>query len=134
MALSVHDNYLISYEVQCEKRTILLRTEYREQDKLTEFTNVYFEEVQAYHFENDAFGNIILDVNEVALEGFLKDYGAEILELCRMTGRPTWAADLASAPGYLREQGIRAFLLSPTLGLNGWILAREMSIFPANAP
>ena len=134
MAPSVHDNYIISYEVHCEKRTILLRTEYREHDKVIEFTNVYFEEVVAYHFDNDAFGNIIFDLNEAALEGFLKDYGPEILELSRMNGRPTWAADLASAPEYLREQGIKAFLLSASLGLAGWILARKMSILPANTP
>ncbi len=57
MAVSVHDNLLISYEVQCEARTIILRTEYRVENEPTEFTNVIFKDVQGYHFENDAFGN-----------------------------------------------------------------------------
>jgi hypothetical protein len=71
MALSIHDNLLVSYEVHCEQRTITLRTEYRVENKPTEFTNVVFEGVQGYHFENDAFGNIIFDVTDVPAEQFL---------------------------------------------------------------
>jgi hypothetical protein len=134
MTLSIHDNLLVSYEVQCERRTITLRTEYRVENKPTEFTNVVFEGVQGYHFENDAFGNIIFDVDNVPAEEFLKEYGAEISELRRMNGRPTWAADLDSAPKYLRKQGIKPYILSSSLGLSGWVLAKEISILPVNTP
>jgi hypothetical protein len=132
MSLSIHDNLLVSYEVQCEERTITLRTEYRVENKPTEFTNVVFEGVQGYHFENDAFGNIIFDVAEVSVKWFLTEYGAEISELYRMAGSPgPWAASLVSAPEYLREHGIRAFIMSSSLGLSGWVLAKEISIIPA---
>jgi len=130
MTPSVHDNLLISYEVHCEKRTITLRTEYRLENKPTEFTNVIFEGVQAYHFENDAFGNVIFDVENVPIEWFLKEYGAEIVELERMNGSPSWASDLASAPERLAEQGIKAFILRSSLGLSGWILAKAISVLP----
>lgn len=132
MSLSIHDNLLVSYEVHCEQRIITLRTEYRVENKPTEFTNVFFEGVQGYHFENDAFGNIIFDVTDVPTEQFLKEYGAEISELYRMAGSPgPWVADIVSAPEYLLEHGIKAFILSSSLGLSGWILAKEMSIFQA---
>jgi hypothetical protein len=125
---SIHDNLLISYEVHCEKRTIALRTEYREENKPTEFTNVVFCGVQGYHFENDAFGNVIFGVESVPEEWFIKEYGTELSELQRMSGSPgPWAKDLASAPDYMREQGIKAFILSSSLGLSGWILAKEIS-------
>jgi len=128
MTPSIHDNQLISYEVQCERRTVTLRTEYREKNKPMEFTNVVFERVQGYHFQNDAFGNIVFDVAEVAAEQFVPEYGAEISELHRMTGSPTWAVDLASALEHLHEQGIKAFVLSSSIGLSGWVLAEDMSI------
>jgi hypothetical protein len=128
MTLSIHDDQLVSYDVQCEKRTITLHTEYRVEDKPTEFTNVVFEGVQGYHFENDAFGNIIFDVSNVPVEQFLAEYGNEMSELYRMNGSSTWAADLVSAPECLREQGIKAFILSSSLGLSGWVLAKEISI------
>lgn len=134
MTVSIHDNLITSYEVQCEKRTITLRTEYRDQNKPPEFTNVSFGGVEGYHVENDAFGNIIFDVDNVPMETFLKEYGAELSELCRMNGSPTWAEDIASAPEVLRKQGIRAYILSSSLGLSGWVLAKEISILPAGAP
>jgi hypothetical protein len=102
------------------------------ENKPTEFTNAVFEGVQGYHFENDAFGNVIFDVSNAPMEQFLTECGAEISELYRMNGSPTWAADLASAPEFLREQGIKAFILSSSLGLSGWVLAKEISILPVN--
>jgi len=134
MTLSIHDNLIVYYEVHCEKRTITLHTEYRVENKPTEFTNVVFEGVQAYHFENDAFGNIIFDVSNVPLESFLTEYGTEISELYRMNGSPTWAADLASAQESLCEQGIKSFILSSSLGLSGWVLAKEIYTLPVNPP
>ncbi len=131
MTPSIHDNLLVSYEVCCEERIITLRTEYREKNKPTEFTNVVLSGVQGYRFENDAFGNIIFGLESVPLEWFLTEYGAEISELHRMVGSPgPWAKNLASAPEYLRDKGIKAFVLSSSLGLSGWVLAKEISICP----
>jgi len=135
MAVSVHDNLLISYEVQCEARTIILRTEYRVKNEPTEFTNVMFKDVQGYHFENDAFGNIIFGFKTVPVEEFLAEYGPKISESFRAAGSPgPWAASLGTASGYLRERGIQAFILSSSYGLDGWVLAREMSVVPAQPP
>lgn len=134
MPPSIHDNLLVSYEVQCEARTITLRTEYREANRPTEFTNVIFQGVQGYRFENDAFGNIIFGVETVTVEYLLTEFGAEISESYRMAGSPgPWAADLSSASEYLRERGIKGFMLSSSCGLSGWVLAREVAIVNAEA-
>ncbi|MGA9354805.1 MAG: hypothetical protein WBV46_14030 [Terriglobales bacterium] len=132
MALSVHDNVLVSYEVRCEEQTIILRSEYRVDGKPTEFTNVLFGGVCAYHFQNDAFGNIIFDVYEIPLEEFVNRYGAELFELDQMTGSlGKWVEALDSAPTHMREKEIKGFELSSSLGLCGWILAKDMTISPA---
>lgn len=131
MSLSIHDNNVISYEVHCEARTIVLRTEYRVKNEPTEFTNLIFKGVQGYCFENDAFGNIILDLDTVTIEQLLAEYGTTISESYRMAGAPgPWAGDLETAPGLLREQGLQGFILSSSYGLSGWVLAREVSISP----
>lgn len=94
MAASVHDNVLVSYEVQCEARTITLRTEHRVAGQRTEVTNITFEGVHGYHFENDAFGNIIFDLESISVEHLLAQYGDEISESHRIAGAPgPWAAD-----------------------------------------
>jgi hypothetical protein len=131
-SLSIHDNLLVSYEVQCEARTIMLRTEYRVENEPTQFTNVVFKGVQGYHFENDAFGNVISGLEPIPLEQFLTENGAEISESYRMAGSPgPWAANLGTAVRYLREQGVQGFILHSSFGLSGWVLARELSIFSA---
>jgi hypothetical protein len=129
MPPSVHDNKLVSYEVQCEARTITIRTERRERDAPTQFANIILTGVQAYHLQNDAFGNIIFDLEGVPVDQFLRDYGAEISESFRRTGAPgPWAANPSDAAKYLREQDAQAFILSSSYGLDGWILAREIIV------
>jgi hypothetical protein len=45
-----------------------------------------------------------------------------------MAGAPgPWAESLETASTYLLEQKIQAFDLSSSLGLSGWVLAREFS-------
>jgi hypothetical protein len=134
MTLSIHDNRLISYEVQCEARTITLRTEYRAKSAPSEFISVIFKGVQGYRFENDSFGNIIFGLETIPAEQFLTEYGIEISESYRMAGSPgPWAANLGTALRYLRKQGVQGFILSSSYGLSGWVLAQEISIFPGPA-
>jgi hypothetical protein len=132
MNLSVHDNLLVSYDVQCEARVITLRTEHRVPGKPTEFTSIIFEGVQGYCFQNDAFGNIIFGLETVPVEDLLKEVGMEVAESYRVGGAPgPWAGNLNSAPQYMRERGIKAFVLSSSCGLSGWVLAKEMFAFDA---
>jgi len=98
VALSIHDNLLISYEVQCEGRTILLRTEYRLASKPSEFTNVAFKGVHGYHFQNDAFGNIIFGLETLPVEQFLTEFKPEIYESYRMAGSPDLGREISTPP------------------------------------
>jgi hypothetical protein len=132
MTRSIHDNLIVSYEVQCEARIIVLHTKYHLFDKPTEYTNIVFTGVEGYHFENDAFGNVILNLEEVRAAQILSEYYGQISESYRKAGAPgPWAANLESASEFLTKRGIRGFILSSSIGLSGWILAREMSIVPA---
>ncbi len=129
MTFSVHDNLLVSYEVQCDTRTITLRTEFRAPEKPTEFTNVIFAGVQGYSLKNDAFGNVIFSLEAIPVEDLLKECGAEISQSYQMAGSPgPWAANLNLGVEYLRAREIKGFILSSSCGLSGWILAREMSV------
>jgi hypothetical protein len=125
-ARSLHDNLLVSYAVQCKERTIVLRAERRDAGNPSELTNVVFSGVEGYHFANDAFGNIIFDLRVVTAEQILEEFGSEIAESYRAAGSPgPWAANLGSAADDLRERGIKGFILTPSCGLSGWILAKE---------
>jgi hypothetical protein len=135
MVLSIHDNLLISYEVQCESRTILLRTECRTTNQPTKFISVVFNGVQGYRFSNDAFGNIILDLEPMTVDQFIREYGADILASYNEAGSPgPWAKNLEAAALHLQAEKIQAFILASSFGLSGWVLAREMTTFSVDPP
>ena len=130
MLPSLHDDFLVSYEVNCETRQIKLCVKRdprlpainEEQTSRT----IVFNGVEGYQFENDAFGNIIFSLEEVPVEQLLAEYDSRIAESYRLAGAPgSWAADLASATQALTAKGIRGFILSSSYGLSGWVLAKE---------
>ena len=130
MLPSLHDDFLVSYEVNCKTRQIKLCAE---RDPRLPVTNekqtgriIVFKGVEGYQFENDAFGNIISSLEEIPVEQLLAEYGSRIAESYRMTGAPgPWAGDLVSARQVLTSKGVHAYILSSSYGLSGWILAKE---------
>jgi hypothetical protein len=130
MLPSLHDDFLVSYEVNCEMRQIKL---YAKRDTRGQTVNenqttrvIIFNGVEAYQFENDAFGNIIFSLEAVPVEQLIAKHESRIAEWYRMAGAPgSWAADLASAAQALTAMGIQGFILSASYGLSGWILAKE---------
>lgn len=125
MSISVHDNLLVSYEVFCEHREIRLHTEFREVASV-EHTDVFFTGVEAYHFEQDNYSNIILGIDEWPLSFIFTEYASLFAKGRRFGWPPKWDSSLDAMETRLAEQGVHAWVLSSSYGLSGWILAREM--------
>jgi len=64
---SLHDYYLVSYEVYCERRTIKLHVRHpdRAKERGVPTLTLIFGGVEGYHFKDDAFGNIIFSLQAV---------------------------------------------------------------------
>jgi hypothetical protein len=126
---SLHDNFLVSDEVNCEARQIKLHARVDPRDPAKheqQPRTIVFNGVEGYQFENDAFGNIIYSLAAVSIEQVLADHGSGIAESYRMAGAPgPWAADLASTAQVLAAKGVRGFVLSSSYGLSDWVLAKE---------
>jgi hypothetical protein len=127
---SVHDNVINSYEVFCNRREIVFKTEYPHEPK--EFTNVIFTGVVAYDFKHDSeFGSIIFDFEPWSPMA-IYDENRQLIESGLPYGWPgPWAADRAQAEAYFAAQGINAWYLCASLGLTGWILAKSMIVVAA---
>ena len=132
MLPSLHDDFLVAYEVNCAARQIKL---YAKRDPRIPGNEgqtariIVFSGVEGYQFENDAFGNIIFSLQSVPVETLLSQYGSEIAESYRLAGAPgPWAADLVTAPKILAAKGIQGFVLSSSYGLSGWILAKDVLV------
>jgi len=123
--LSVHDNHLVAYTVLANERKIVLQTVFRDREP-NEFTDVVFDEVLAYHFENDLFGTIIFDIEEVDLTALLKEHAA-MFEKGWHYGWPRgWEKQKEEITDFARRLDMRAFELSASYGMSGWIIARRM--------
>ncbi|HEY3740574.1 MAG TPA: hypothetical protein VGL53_12055 [Bryobacteraceae bacterium] len=90
-----------------------------------------FTGVEGYHFEADAFGNIVLDLTSVPIARFLSDFGDDLSKWSRFGALGIWASDLDTASTFLEEHGTQAFVLAASLGLSGWILANGASVVTA---
>jgi hypothetical protein len=81
----------------------------------------------AYHFENDIFGTIIFEVEEVDLPALVKEYAA-MFEVGWRYGWPRgWEKEKEQIEVFARRLGMRAFELSSSYGMRGWIIAKSMS-------
>jgi hypothetical protein len=122
---SLHDHVLVSYEVNCEAREIRLRTR-SATEAGNQLREINFTGVEGYHFENDAFGNIIFALEIISIDQLISGYSSQIAESYRVAGAPgPWAADLSTAAQKLTRQGLQGFVLSSSYGLSGWVLAME---------
>lgn len=131
MLPSFHDHYIRGYSVDCESRRIQIQIGSTDSRGVEE-RKLILEGVEGYNFVGDAFGNIILDVEEVTAEQLLSEYRDEIVEMYRMSGAPgPWASDMPSAPAVLAEKGVRGLIFYSSLGLSGWVLAKEASVILA---
>jgi hypothetical protein len=130
MLPSLHDHFLVFYQVNCETRQIKLHAKRDPRIPAARGEQtiriVVFNGVEGYQFENDAFGNIIFSLEAVPVAQLLATYGSQIAGSHRMAGAAdSWAADLASAAEVLAAKGTQGFILSSSYGLSGWVLAKE---------
>lgn len=127
MLLKIHDNVLNGYSVSRTNKTILLETVYRHSDP-HEYTNVLFTDVFAYFFENDSFeiGTVLFDIVEVSPERIVDNNWA-LFEEKRPHGWPgSWATSKDNATTFLGNNAIKAFEISSSCGLCGWVLSKTV--------
>jgi hypothetical protein len=125
--ISVHDNFLVSYEVLCERRKLRLCTEYRDGGEPYEITDVTFSGVVAYDFRHDSeMGTIIFDIAEVPGANIYTQHCDQFRAGLNYGWPGQWAESAESAERYFQQHSIRGFEVSSSCGMDGWILAREM--------
>jgi hypothetical protein len=124
MHSEVHDNHLYAYVVDCENQRIVLHTVFRDREP-HEFTDVVFHGVCAHHFEQALPGNILFDVEEIDVDVLVRENASLFEASWRYAWPPIeYRGDLATLTAALRGASIRAYSVSSSLGLSGWVLAR----------
>jgi len=123
--ISVHDNILLSYDVLCEKQEIHLHTAFLDAEP-HEYTDVIFSGVVGYHFLHDNLHTIIFDVEEVELEEI---YAAneELFIRGKNHGWPMSYESKEELVLKMRGENVKAFIISSSYGLDGWVWARDLT-------
>ena len=128
--ISVHDNIILSYTVESEQKRIRLSTVYYRDPAPDEHTDVLFEDVLVYHFEGDNLRTIIYDIEETTAE-LIYDGNTELFEGLKNYGWP--ALEYKSREDFLarlQTEEYKAFSITPSYGLSGFVLAKQMRFIP----
>src|SRR5882762_2441042 len=121
---SIHDNRVVSYEVDGAKRRIVLHTRFEERDRL-EFTDLIFEGVLAYHFENDNFGNILFGVEEVPAAQLVADDRSLFEKGSKFAWPGPWNESPEASISHFQSKGAKGFEISSSYGLDDWVIAES---------
>jgi len=118
---------VVSYEVDGERRRIVVHTRFDGRLPV-EFTDLVFEGVLAYHFENDNFGNILSSVEEVPVARLVAGCRSLFEEGSKYAWPGPWNESPEASLDHFQSHGGKAFELSSSYGLAGWVIAESYRV------
>ena len=124
---SIHDNRVVSYEVDGERRRIIMHTRFEDREPV-EHTDLVFDGVLAYHLENDNFGNILFGVEEVPVPQLVASNRSLFEEGAAYAWPGPWNTSPEAALQHFQSAGAKAFEISSSYGLAGWVVALSYCI------
>jgi hypothetical protein len=127
---SIHDNHVLGYSVDHERREILIRTEFHDRGPPYESTNLRFQGVAGYLLL-DALGGILLQVREASVEEVSSQYGPFLTE-GRSFGWPgTWIFGEEPLLQSLQKNKLRVWRIDSSIGFDGFVFAQSLHVEPA---
>jgi len=132
---SFHDYHLVGYEVDGQRGEVRLNlawlyagVEPRPPEQ------VVFRGVEDYFFEHDLGVNIVFDIEEFPLLGFLQGW-EEHFRANKQWGWPRfWKGDVSSTAEALSSRGSKCYELTTSYGLSGWVVAASVDSHVRESP
>ena len=122
----VHDNIILSYQVDFEANIMTLKTRYDNGD-ICENTDVVFTDYLTHMFEHVLKGSTIFDITECQINLFVKRE-SELLKKNKNYGWPIFYETRYGLIKFLKTHGYKIFEISSSDGLNGYVFAKQLSI------
>jgi len=119
----VHDNIILSYQVDFENETLIIKTLY-DDNKIREKIDVIFTGYLTHIFENEMKDNIILSIDESSCDRFIEDE-QEFLIKQKNNWWPIKYETQNDLSDYLQDNCYKAYIIYASLGLSGWVLAKN---------
>ncbi|MGH0512119.1 MULTISPECIES: hypothetical protein [Bacillus cereus group] len=125
--VSVHDNIIVSYQVNLEKEEIHIHT-------LTESgrnVNIIFSGVLAHFFETHLSSSIIFNIDEGRLLDFFQE-NKKLLEEQKNYCWPMLYDNITELEETLIKENYVYYNICASYGLSGWVLAKKLEILDSN--
>ena len=127
--ISIHDNTVLSYTIDCEKESITFHTAFHDNEP-HEYTDIIFSKVAGYHFEGDNFQTILFDIYQASPEEVYTSH-SELFERRKNYAWPFSYNAKQELTEKLDKKGVKGFVISSSYGMEGFVLAQEMQIIPS---
>jgi len=118
----VHDNIITSYNVDFESEILTIKTQYY---SAHERTDVIFEGYLTHIFHGVMSNSMLFGIEEYPLDIFLRDE-QQILSELKNCSWPITYKNEKELINYLQNNNYKTFSITATLGLYGWVLAKQM--------
>ena len=123
MTISIHDGVIIGYSVNFLENELLLDIK-TVADEIVTYT---FENYLAHYFDHVMAGSILFDIEEVDLNTFFVG-NREQFESHKLYAWPIWYDDTNELEKYLQKNNYKCYVISASLGLNGYAFAKTHKI------
>ena len=121
---TLHDYEIHGYRVDSEARSITF-TMYPPKGQPQAPSQLVFSQVEGYLVQHDLGRNIILSVEEQALDHFLADHEATFADESKWGWPLFWKGSRERTAQFVSSKGCRVWGISSSYGLSGWVVARE---------
>lgn len=119
----IHDNEIVSYEVDIYKKQLQIKTKYYDKED----TIITFEGLLGHHFQNVTYSNVIFNILQVSIDCFIEE-NKEELEIGMGAAFPIYGKSCETLREYLKERKLKVFIINAVLGLKGFVIAKEIFI------
>lgn len=120
---NVHDNEILSYQVDICNKTLQIFTQYYDKEK----TSITFTGLRGHRFENVTYMNVISSISQVTIDSFISE-NRDLLERGLQCAFPIAAKNCEALRAYLEKHKLKVFEIDSVLGLYGFVIASEISI------
>lgn len=120
---NIHDNEIISYNVDFRKQKIIFNTlNYRNKKVIIEFTGLL-----AHKFELEQPNSIILDIEESKVEKMIEENTELLLEM-KNNCWPIFYDNMKDLLEKLNIDKYKYYIIYSSIGLCGWIIAKNIEV------
>ena len=132
MLSGVHDSLLVGYSVNSRSHEIVLSIDPHHGSAPRPFS-IRFTGVTAHQFVYPHLPSVPFGIDELPTEKFIRDKWNALVEGSKENGWPGFPVEtIEKASEHLARESLRAFEVSSSYGLSGWVLAKSLRVEDAS--